>query len=1654
MKPKPLSRAARRTVLVLAGTITVLFSLPAAQAATVSKALNTTALNATGSWTGGVLPGVADIASWTSTVTGANTVALGADLTWAGLSIVGPGGLVTLSAGNTLTLGKGGIDMSLATQDLTIQSGLTLQSGAGEIWNIAAGRTLTLNTGLFTRASGATLNVQGSGTVATTNISNDATGIVGAWATVGAAAATKYATVSGGTLVSYTGTTAAAPSNVTSTSGLVNYEVSGTGTLGSGASVNTLRYIGTNNNIDGNFTANGILSAGTTTLYINGNIGIGASRELVVNVPATASNLTLSGIISDNANGPSALTKAGGTTSSGYLYLNGANTYSGLTTVSQGILSIGNNSALGTVQVGTVVSDAGRMDFQGVTSAEPFYFNTLAASTVTLSGSNTTLSGAIRTYAGINLDVPTGITLGWTGGVSTTNGGTGSNINLRQAQAATETITVKPVSLGLGQMNSTNGTLVIGVAGNTWGASALYGGTWRTDVPNALGSGYLSFNSSGAAVSLLDLNGNNQAINGMQTTTGGYVVAGGFTRQVTSVAPATLTDSQSNSDKTLDAAFTGAVSLTKTNGGLLHLTAASTTTGNFTVNGGTLDLNFGKASALAGAASAVSNYLPVAAPMTLGGGIFQLTGRNNGTATSLSGGAAASGVSLITVTSTTNLAPGQAVSGSGIPAGAYVVSIVNATSFFINVNTTSALSGTAITATANDFTTSQSFAGLTLNAGGSGVTVAIPSSGSDGTVLNLGAITQNPGGTVNFILPTGTQSASNGITTSTTNTNSILGGWARVGNDWAVNSTNAAGGNVIALASASYTDVTRLSSGTKTLISAATNNVRIIEGTGTAASITPAAGGTTDINTLLQNATGATSTYDPGTTDILRLGAAGGMLVSSSASALTIGTTANDGKLTAGGADNTACMLYLTNAHASNILTINSTIADNGTGAVSVTTSGIGTTMLVGTNTYTGKTLISGGTLSIASEAALGTNPASFTADQLTLAGGTLNNSSTSFSISSSNRGITLAPAGGIFLVNLGNTLTVTGVITGPGDLTAISSGTLALTAANTYTGQTFTSAGSTALGNINAVQNSTVFKNGVGILTFTVAGTNTYNLGGLAGTVATALGANTLSVGANNATTTYDGALSGTGGLTKVGTGTLNLTAASTYSGNTLVSGGMLVLADVNTLQNSTLDTGSAGSQSANLTATGTYNLGGLQGSADLDMAASNLSVGSNNQSTTFAGVLAGAFGNSLVKVGTGTLILSGANTYCGTTVVNSGTLTLSGSGKLGGPAASLMLNAGQLDLGTTAQTLGAVTFNGGTITNGSLISRSYSLTNAGSIGVILAGTGTLTKTGTGTATLSGVNTYTGATQVNAGSLVVTGSTAAGSAVTVGGASASGTPTLTGTGTVNGAVTIAATGGGAAGSINPGTVGGVGTLHVGATTISGTYACDLNGASSDLLASSGALTLSAGATLAITAVSPTASSYTIATYTGATPAFTTVTGLPSGYAIAYSSTDIKLIQTDPFTGWIATPAYGLAVDQQGKSLDPDGDNLTNLQEFAFGTNPAASSTGAIAYVAGGAVTTVGSPVAVNVAVGGGVDYRAVFGRRKTYVADGLTYTVQFSVDMSAWTNSGDTPATLATDGTIDAVSVPYPLVIPYTRGGIPGYEKPTFFRVAVSSSY
>jgi len=131
-------------LLLLSGALT-------AQAQTTYiKANNTTALNTSGSWTVAGFPGSGDIGRWDSTVTAANTVAVGGPLSIGEILIANPGGDVSISdatAANILTLNgvsTVGVDMSVANQNLTFAAPLSL--GGSQTWNLgSSARTLTLS---------------------------------------------------------------------------------------------------------------------------------------------------------------------------------------------------------------------------------------------------------------------------------------------------------------------------------------------------------------------------------------------------------------------------------------------------------------------------------------------------------------------------------------------------------------------------------------------------------------------------------------------------------------------------------------------------------------------------------------------------------------------------------------------------------------------------------------------------------------------------------------------------------------------------------------------------------------------------------------------------------------------------------------------------------------------------------------------------------------------------------------------------------------------------------------------------------------------------------------------------------------------------------------------------------------------------------------------------------------------------------------------------------------------------------------------------------------------------------------------------------------------------------------------------------------------
>jgi len=74
------------------------------------------------------------------------------------------------------------------------------------------------------------------------------------------------------------------------------------------------------------------------------------------------------------------------------------------------------------------------------------------------------------------------------------------------------------------------------------------------------------------------------------------------------------------------------------------------------------------------------------------------------------------------------------------------------------------------------------------------------------------------------------------------------------------------------------------------------------------------------------------------------------------------------------------------------------------------------------------------------------------------------------------------------------------------------------------------------------------------------------------------------------------------------------------------------------------------------------------IEGDGNVFLGANNLTVGSNNQDTTFSCAIqdagqSGGTGGSLTKIGTGRLDLTGANTYTGPTKVNGVVLKVDGS-------------------------------------------------------------------------------------------------------------------------------------------------------------------------------------------------------------------------------------------------------------------------------------------------------------------------------------------------------------------------------------------------------
>lgn len=393
------------------------------------------------------------------------------------------------------------------------------------------------------------------------------------------------------------------------------------------------------------------------------------------------------------------------------------------------------------------------------------------------------------------------------------------------------------------------------------------------------------------------------------------------------------------------------------------------------------------------------------------------------------------------------------------------------------------------------------------------------------------------------------------------------------------------------------------------------------------------------------------------------------------------------------------------------------------------------------------------------------------------------------------------------------------------------------------------------------------------------------------------AVGTGGLFVGNQN---TYSGTNNGTGTYT-FSSGTLTAPNESigyhgsgtfTQSGgtNTVAAGGTLSLGYQTTgtynLSGGTLNTPSVSmvtTANGNTTAgRGVFNFNGgvLQASAATTtfvsgLTAANVQAGgakidTQTYSVTIPQVLlhsgTSTDGGLTKQTGTGTLILSGANTYTGPTTVNTGTLqagvaSVAGtSGAFGVNSAvtlgtangvTLALNGFSTQIGSLTG-YGSVTLGGATLTvGGDNSSPAYAYAG------VISGGGGLTKIGAGALSLSGANTYSGLTTVNAGTLLVNGTNSGqnGVAVNSGGV-------LGGTGTISGQVNV-----NNGGTLSPGSnVGSVGKLTVGTLTLtSASPVFDIiTGTFYDQVVATGAyIALGSGSYLTLN-VTPSSQNYTV----------------------------------------------------------------------------------------------------------------------------------------------------------------------------------------------
>jgi len=998
--------------------------------------------------------------------------------------------------------------------------------------------------------------------------------------------------------------------------------------------------------LSGNSTATGALNVSGGNLLLSGgwagalNLTSGGSHDIsgTVGGPVTVTGgtLSLSG------------TTAGDMSLGGGASLLGGGTIGGVLTVADATLNPGGATSIGTLTTGGLVLGANSvlsLDL-GAPGAAPSGPGT--GDRITVNGA-VTLDGTLNARNAGSFGNGVYRLIDYTGAL-TDNGlnvgalpaGTGA-IQLSQANQVNLVVSnaVSDIQFWDGANTSPNG-LIDGGSGSWTNATTNWTGM-NGALNSAWGGKFAVFQGAAGTVAINDA----IAFEGMQFITNGYTLAGGTGSLTISGASANLRVDPSNT-ATISAAIGGSGGIVKNDTGTLVLSGANTYTGPTSVAFGTLRVSGGNAIANSGAVSVASGAtFDVASSETVG----SISGAGNIT---LSGGSLTTGG-----LNASNTFSGV-ISGAGglTKTGTGTLTLSGANTL---TGTTSVTGGTlALTGSLGGAANVSGGAALTGNGSVAGTLTVANGTINPGTVGTIGVLTT--GGLVlgsNSILNYDLGTAGPAPSGPGTGDRIVVNGSLVL--DGTINAADAGGfgagvyrlidytgsltdnGLVVGtLASASFNGTVQTSQANQINLVVASNipDIQFWDGANTAANGAIDGGsGTwnatnsnwTDMNGAFNAAWGGKFAVFQGTAGTVTLGSA---LTFQGMQFLTDGYTIAPG----------TGSLVITDPAALLRVTGTGTAATIGaaiTGSGGIRKTDTGTLVLSGTNTYAGATDVASGTLRVTGGSAITDTSA------VSVASGATFDVAASETVGGiSGAGNILLSGGTLTTGGLNASNTFSGAIAGSGGLTKVGTGTLTLSGANTWSGATAINAG-TVSGKV-----------GTGDLTVATGATFNQNgtsnaVGALSGGGSILLGANTLSAG-GTANSTFSGVISGSGGLTKTGTGTLTLGGNNTYTGLTTVNAGTLTLGSGTALApNSAVSIAAAG----RLGLGGNTTLASLNGAGSVTLGTSTLTVGTG----TYSGVISGT--GALTKTGTGTLTLTGVNTYTGATAVNAGLLVVNGS-------------------------------------------------------------------------------------------------------------------------------------------------------------------------------------------------------------------------------------------------------------------------------------------------------------------------------------------------------------------------------------------------------